>query len=205
MAMIDYGAVVIKNGVVINSNQFFMDMKESVGWEDIPAKLYDDCDCMFQKWSNCGECARATKEGYDCRGNRLMLSEYRGQYYSYAGDEHFMVCTYKHNIAVVVDKEKVFEISPCYGHWWSYGKVVDECHKSKYYTVGEVTIRLREVVDCVSLASFKYKGDFYNIVFGYGIDPTKKVWDAIKVQYLGKKRARKVDNVYKRLITEWEE
>ena len=96
-------------------------------------------------------------------------------------------------------------MSVCYGHWWNSDTCSYECHKSKYYTVGEVTIHIREVVDRVSLASFRYKGDFYNIVFGYGIDPTKRVWDSIKVQYLGKKKARKVDNVYRRLITKWEE
>lgn len=34
MAMIDYGAVVIKNGKVINKNMFFMNMLEAVGWVD---------------------------------------------------------------------------------------------------------------------------------------------------------------------------
>lgn len=68
-----------------------------------------------------------------------------------------------------------------------------------------MNIHIREIIDRVALASFKYKDDFYNIVFGYGIDPTKRVWGSIKVQYLGKKKARKVDNVYRRLITKWEE
>jgi len=32
MALIDYGAVVFKNGVIQNENNFFMDMQKSVGW-----------------------------------------------------------------------------------------------------------------------------------------------------------------------------
>ena len=33
MAMIDYGAIVIKNGKVINQNEMFPDMMNCVGWE----------------------------------------------------------------------------------------------------------------------------------------------------------------------------
>lgn len=33
MAFIDYGAVVIKNGAIVNSEEFFQEMKSAVGWE----------------------------------------------------------------------------------------------------------------------------------------------------------------------------
>ena len=44
MAMIDYGAVVIKNGKVINKNMFFMNMLEAVGWVDKRRIRHEDCD-----------------------------------------------------------------------------------------------------------------------------------------------------------------
>lgn len=34
MAMIDYGALVFHNGKLLNENQFFMEMQDSVGWND---------------------------------------------------------------------------------------------------------------------------------------------------------------------------
>ena len=36
--MIDYGAIVIKNGKVINQNEMFPDMMNCVGWENDDAR-----------------------------------------------------------------------------------------------------------------------------------------------------------------------
>jgi len=55
-------------------------------------------------------------------------------------------------------------------------------------------------VDEVTLMSFQYKGDFYNIIYGCGIDSSPKIWHKVKGRYLGKKVARKVDNLYRKLL-----
>lgn len=38
-------------------------------------------------------------------------------------------------------------------------------------------------------------GDLYDIIFGCGIDSQKWIWNEFKVEYLGKKNARKVDKI----------
>lgn len=57
-----------------------------------------------------------------------------------------------------------------------------------------VRIKARKLLDSVFTAEIFHGGDRYNIIFGYGIDNNLKTWDRIKVMYLGKRGARKVDN-----------
>lgn len=160
MSLIDYGAVLIKNGKVINENQFFMDMEKSVG-------------CKIDKVD--------------------------GQYMIYAGDPDFVVATYKTILTVAVNKE----IGPMY-FGLGLGKEPYESYRNKKvrhcYCSNGVHLTIKKIWYGVYHAKFTYKGDFYSIIYGHGIDPDFKLWDQIKVRYLGKKGARKVDNLYKRLI-----
>ena len=156
MALIDYGAVLIKNGKVVNQNTMFMDMEESVG-------------CKI--------------DGMD------------GQYFVYAGDSELVVATYKMILRVASNGEL--------GPMWFALNNENELYNDKkvrheYYKGVYLTIKI--VSDGVYHVKFTYKGDFYNIIYGYGIDSDFKIWNDIKVRYLGKKGARKVDNLYKRLI-----
>lgn len=70
MAMIDYGTILIKDGVIVNRNQMFMD---------------------------------ASDTGY-------IAPCVDGDYFAYAGDENFMLCFYKNQVAVVVRDEIVSKL-----------------------------------------------------------------------------------------------
>jgi hypothetical protein len=43
---------------------------------------------------------------------------------------------------------------------------------------------------------FRYKGNLYELVYGYGIDSNKEVWDKIKKRYADKKSIRFVDEFW---------
>ena len=158
MALIDYGAVLIKNGIFINDGLMFMDMEKSVGCK------IDGMDEM---------------------------------YFVYAGDKEFIVAAYKMTLRVASNGEL--------GPMWFTTRRDDEGYLDKkvmheYYKGVHLTIK--EVWHGVYHAKFTYKGDFYNIIYGHGIDPDFEVWGKVKVRYLGKKGAKKVDNLYKRLIND---
>ena len=83
---------------------------------------------------------------------------------------------------------------------WCLEDATHRKHKSKRFECGGVNIHMKEISDDVYHMSFQYKGDFYNIIYGCGIDSSPKIWHKVKVRYLGKKVARKVDNLYRRLL-----
>lgn len=194
MAMIDYGAIVIKNGKVVNENQFFMDMLDSVGWTDAPEKFYPDCTCFDKRTgeSLCWDCDKIKEGGLDCKGNRHEYKNnlLRGNYFAYVGDEELTLCFYKSWMAVAVNMKRLDGIYPRY---FEYPSV-----KSHHYNFNGVNVNVRSIdKNSVLVASFKYNGDFYKVVFGYGIDSEKRVWDRVKVKYLGKKVSKKVDRILK--------
>ncbi len=204
MAAIDYGAVIFKNGKQVN-HSLFMDMLEAVGWVDVPRILYEDCNFVDNGCSDCGNCPRSTKKHYsdprlgewdsvvgDCRGKVLDRSkQIDGNYYAYIGDQHLTFCFYKTWCDVFVDGVE----SNVFGEVWSF------C--DRWYSIrGEVDGRkyhLKRIGKWVYDFSIKYKGDQYHVVFGYGIDPNRRLWDKIKVRYVGKRLAWKVDRLYEKI------
>jgi hypothetical protein len=67
MAMMDYGSVVKKNGVIIQK-EMFMEMKEAVGFE-----------------------IRSIEHNYWNDG-KTYNTKIEGEYFSYIGDEELLVC-----------------------------------------------------------------------------------------------------------------
>lgn len=213
MAMIDYGAIVFKNGKFINKNQFFMRMEESVGWVDYPNIRTPDCDCFDEyngeKYSNCHECPKAQfemksfeyegetetyrKTNADCLGEPINHPDkINGNYFAYIGNKHLTLAIYKNMVNVCVDGKNVAEI------WWN-SEDNKHIHKSHYYTYGDITFHIKTIVNySVHLLSVCIDGDFYNVIFGYGIDSNMKTWNKIKNRYLGKRTARKVDNLIRK-------
>lgn len=220
MAMIDYGAIVKINGKIVNKNQFFMDMEQSVGWIDYPRIRYDDCDCINDNGcSECYECPRrktnhhsSTELGEwdetlgDCRGNKLWIDGKLDQnYFAYAGDENFTVAVYKTQ-AVFTNKDNTL-----YVHIW-YGFYSEELtDKSKWETdrmmvrkfdlavkdeVVHIKIKRIAESDSQFYMTFRYKGKMYEVVYGYGIDSNKKVWDKVKTRYCTKKGIRFIDKFW---------
>jgi hypothetical protein len=205
MAMIDYGAIVKVNGKIVNENQFFMDMQKSVGWVDYPFIRYDDCDCIDGKWSNCSECPRAKFAHYtssdnceksycvaDCRGNPIIRSDLiNGNYFAYVGDEDFTVAVYK-NYALFISRDgSVHE--HCSGvYLWDSEPYEMSCtrmvRRFSIQTKSEtVSIKIKQIdkyLDRIVLMTFSYKGNKYELLYGYGIDSDKAIWDSIKYRYL---------------------
>lgn len=142
MAVIDYGAVLFKNGVQQNHEMFM-----------------DEPDC-------------------------IKLDD---SYFVYAGDGHFMVTAYKYRLYVFLDGELVMS------DWAPHGA------KSSWYDVDGVEIHIKYLANTVCWARFSYKGDHYNIMYGYGIDADREIWEDIKVRYLGKKLSKCVDKLYARI------
>lgn len=214
MAMIDYGAVAIKNGKVINEGLFFMNMLEAVGWVDRKRIRHADCNCFddpdpLQAKSNCYYCNRAQREKVkyegceefdtrliaDCHGQSFepASSHIDGNYFAYVGDEHLTLAFYKQHCVIMVDKQLHLEM-------WGIDNF-QSCRKSIHFEVASVRFHLKQLGNCVYYISFHYNGDNYHIIYGYGIDSNREVWNNSKVRYLGKRTARVVDNLYARLIT----
>lgn len=214
MAMIDYGAVVFKNGEQVN-HELFMDMLDAVGWVDCPRRRYPDCDHVDEKgFSQCHDCSRAMKKAYhndefgnwespyaDCKGNQWSdTSKIDGSFFVYVGDEHLTVAAYKNGAIVIVDKKIVHEFWESENYTSNFNFASLWNHLSSYAEVDKVKFHLKAVdPGHVQWLRFTYNGNHYDIVYGYGIDPDMKVWDDVKNCYLGKSGARKVDNLYRRI------
>lgn len=173
MAAIDYGAIVIKNGKIINTGMF-EDMKESVGWSDEKRIYY-------------------SSKGVDYSNQYLA-----NNYFAYIGDSDLTLAFYKRTCRVSwKDNQDIIE------HNLDWASYYESSHiKSRKFTQRGVTFRIREISSSVYLCSLDYKGDHYNVIFGYGIDIEMDIWNKVKNSYLGKKDARKVDNLLKRLVKE---
>ena len=208
MAMIDYGAILKVNGIIKNRNQFFMDMLEATGWVDNPRKRHEDCDRIDKHgYSECDGCPRATRKHYsteelgewdmivgDCHGQEIRYdNSVDGNFFAYAGDEDFTVAVYKMR-AVVINRNGL----QCdeWGSSWNRQMV---CHHVINTKTGPVHIKIKRIAEGEQLyMRFIYKGDVYELVYGYGIDSNQKTWNRIKHKYISNKNViRFVDNFWK--------
>ena len=173
MAMLDYGAVVVKNGCVANEGKFFMDMNDAVGWAD----------------------------------ERLD-----GRYFAFIGDSDFTICFYK-NTSRLISKANgidtyLWDLTES-GQNPSNKKVrkILLCPNPEWYDNSDViganvmaTLLFTEIDCCRFHLSMDYKGDHYHVIYGYGIDCSRKVWDRVKESYAGKAVAKKVDKLLNKII-----
>ena len=218
MAMMDYGALLKINGKIMNRNEFFMDMQKAVGWVDYPRVRYTDCNHLDDEgFSYCGECPRAQARHMsdselgewdavtsDCRGNKICIDDKIDRnYFAYAGDEELTVATYKTGAVltnkngslciyiwdlVLGDKEK---------YWEPY---INRMARNITVQIGEmpVHIRIKRLGESrVFYMRFWYKNNLYELVYGYGVDTDKEVWDKIKVRYANKKTIKFIDEFWK--------
>jgi hypothetical protein len=160
MAMIDYGTILVRDGIIQNRDQMFME-KTDLGC-DIPDKL------AF-------------------RGDPDRVAFVNGDFFAYAGDMDFMLCFYKYRVLVISNGIYVGDvwimdnIKPPYEKRLNlFGSGVDvtfECidHKGRvneYWNRYEYPTKYK--------VSWKYKGHKYVAYTGYGIDPKQSVYDRIK-------------------------
>lgn len=216
MAMTDYGAIVFKNGEFINKEEFFMDMKKSVGWEDWKNVRYKDCprvECvMGDEYSPCTQCEdchydKEQQHYVDCKGNTFRVGEHlKGNYFAYIGDEEFTLGFYKCICKVAINKKVVGDI---WGNHDIIGKGSDGLsiirnYKSHTWEFDGYKIHIKTIAPTIYLAEVRYKDDIYHIIYGYGIDPTPRVWNKIKVKYLGKRVSNRVDRLIEKYWTKKE-
>ena len=147
MAMIDYGALALKNGKLL-STEFFGEMKEMVGWEDTEKDVYE---------SRC--------HTFDEPESEYMLPiQLKNNYFAYVGDKDCTLAFYKEMIVIVERYNdgtfyKKDQWLTRNGYTWS---------KWEAYVCGsfvKVTKRNGYLV-----CKWKYKGDKYKVYFGYGVD-----------------------------------
>lgn len=140
MAVVDYGVLVKKNGVVQNLNGgLFMDMKKAVGFtiKSVPYSY--------------------TYEGEKKTYDQLIEDDF----FAYLGDEELLFCIYKRTIALVKNKKELSYLG------FSYD---DDSKKVKHYKLENATITIKLLDDSKYLAHIQYKGDNYQVLFGYGVD-----------------------------------
>lgn len=125
--------------------------------------------------------------GWDDRKTENHLS---GNYFAFVGDKHLAAAFYKYFCRIKLDGEDVFEL---------FGtRHEGEDHKSLHFDVDCVHFHVKSFDGRIIWMRFSYRGDHYNVIYGYGIDPDFDVWNKTKVIYLGKKLSRKVDRIYGR-------
>ena len=202
MAMIDYGAILKKNGKIVNRDEFFMDMEAAVGWTDYPHIKYEDCDFFDEDGhSDCYNCPRAHYTHYsepelgewdayksDCRGVKPDSNHMEGNWFAYAGDTELVVGFYKHMVMTWYKGEQKI-------HWLR----LDYAGKySIYIEIGGIKLHFKALSKKkdVYYGRFHYKGDLYEVVFGYGIDPTQSTWNRVKKTYCDKKTIKFVDRFW---------
>lgn len=218
MAMMDYGALVKINGKIVNEDQFFMDMEQTVGWIDYPKIRYEDCDCFDDEGcSYCGECPRRQTRHHsdpelgewdstigDCRGNKIWIDgKLDRNYFAYAGDEDLTVAVYK-SVAVFANKDATLRMIL----WGLYLEGSSDTYESAgRKMVKRLTMQVKNKTVCVKIKKitessnryymrFIYKDNLYELVYGYGIDSDKQVWDRTKHIYCDKKSIKFVDKFW---------
>ena len=208
MAMVDYGALVFKDGDLINENTFFMNMKESVGWEDREDVRHDDCPLktdlpdLGKQYTPCLSCEcrkvnphvnEVGPNGYplDCKGIEFAYpsetSALKGNNFAYIGNKDFTIAFYKTS-ATIVSNGKQYSIHS--------NSEIGDCsirYMSHTYTINGHSFHIKSIDERVYILSARIDGHMYHVIYGNGIDTDLKLWNEIKVRYLGKKTAKTVD------------
>ena len=173
MAMIDYGAILFKNGIKQPQTNGFMDMESAVGWKD-------------------------SKEHKADPENLISLNN---NFFVYAGDEHFTIAIYKYRLIALVDKQPAADFwwnfhLPEPTKKVHYIPIFDK-NGNKI-----TTLRIRKLNKGHGLVlhcSFTYNDNHYNIIYGLGIDSDWNTWNKVKYAYHTKETVRNIDNLFYRI------
>lgn len=174
MAMMDYGAIALKNGKLI-STEMFTPMIDMVGWEDTEQDTYRSED--------------------DTKDIPLNLNN---NYFAYVGDKDFTLAFYKTSLVIVRRYEdgEYFHDYECFGfsnYKWSKWEA---WHK---YT--KITVRPK---NGYYVLTWKYKDDKYKVYFGYGVDlPYYKKWHMVNYYRSPKYRLYEIKRWFKDKIYDW--
>lgn len=148
MAGRDYGAIVKKDGKLLN-------------WE--MNKYPSMIDCVGFSIESL-EYTYETSDGDSEFGEQ----EIDGRYFYYVGDSECVIAFYKDFFTVIIDGTLLSDnviVRP--GEWFA-----GISSKAIYFENG-LRVEMRKIDDGPRMyANFDYKGHFYEVVYGYGIDNT---------------------------------
>lgn len=149
MAMVDYGAILKINGTLINLNKGLF-----MDMKDAVGFTIEPIPYQYK---------------YD---GKTYNDEYiiDGNYFVYFGDEEFLFCIYKNLLRAVVNKKEVYDFY-----------FNDEENKIiKHYNLKDASIKIKKIYSNNKLhAMIQYKGNKYEVIYGYGIDNNVKIFKKI--------------------------
>lgn len=106
-----------------------------------------------------------------------------------------IVC-YKSWVDISLGEKNVISLWQTYV--WNRADLASRTKSAHFEIEGGYTIHVKEIYPCVYRLKCSRDGQHLTIIYGYGIDPNWKVWKRVKVRYLGREGARKVDNEFRR-------
>lgn len=164
MAMLDYGAVVKKNGKIISTKMFenFSNLKYE---KKEVIKTTEDGEEYTSYETVVDETLIQTTD-YDGKPTTKSMA---GNYFALIGDADMLIGFYKTWFALAIDKKQVDNSD--YSDW-AYSEIKRDFVR-EYPVLGKlITKRLdKRVNSCnVFVATFTYKGDKYEVMYGYGVD-----------------------------------
>jgi len=194
MAMADYGAVVKKNGVIITKKkgglfQNYTDLKYVCEYDkidnpdgtwELKEKDTNVDETMVQRYSFRTECDEKTGEYKTIvEGIHPEKVSMAGSYMALIGDKDFMIGFYKEGFMLVYDgiMANVEEVAKKHGVDVDTYDWFDTHKKPKVYNldrIGKFVVKriTNKTDDNVYLAKFEYKGNKYEVLYGYGVDPS---------------------------------
>jgi len=171
MAMLDYGAVVKKNGKIISDpNKMFQNFT-NLKYETKEITYTDENG--DEHWDIKTVIDETVIQSTDYEGKPTTKSM-AGNYFALIGDAEMMIGFYKTWFKIAVDKKEV-DMGEYFRKWQSEDIKRDFVYE--YPKLGKLTIKRidkRPKYCNVCIATFSYKGDSYSVMFGYGVDPSIK-------------------------------
>lgn len=181
MAMIDYGSVVKKNGKIIQV-KMFMDMKESVGFE-IDKELILKSTYREQVYDDDYNVVGYEEKEYI---RKVVPND---NFFSYIGDKELLILVYKGTL-IFISNEEILKIQ---NDLWLDYELPYELQKLDF-TLNGVDFRIKRLAKDRNRYKlrFTYKGDLYEVLYGYGVDINKDSWYGVSPT-----ERRYIDNWFK--------
>lgn len=181
MAMIDYGSVVKKNGVIIQ-NEMFMNMKEAVGFVIDKELVFKSMHRKFIYDDDCNIVGYEDKESI----RKVIPND---NFFSYIGDKEMLVLVYKGTL-IFISNEEILKIQ---NDLWLDYDLPYELQKLEFNLNG-IDFRIKRLAKDRNRYKlrFSYKGDLYEVLYGYGVDVNKDSWYDVS-----SKERRYIDNWFK--------
>ena len=168
MAMVDYGALVKKNGILLPHTNFFNNYSTLNGG-DVEGSYNKDEDESIREFT------------FNDKNSPYRFRSVINNYMAVVGDDKFLVATYKTGVMIFDAKQDLG------------GYSLEECKFAHTLKNDYADIKIKKLdTDFVGTASFRYNNDNYEILFGYGVDHPNFLFSKKAVVYMSAKTLRKV-------------